>query len=87
MSTELNCKIGARSDLMGADSCGSEPAGGDEFEVLVTQASLELRSVFGSSAPESASSVARLSFSSLDGVLRSESRAKSDYRRYLLHTV
>ena len=69
MSTELNSKIGARSDSMGADTHGSEPMAGDESEVPMTQASLEVRSVFGSSAAESAASMARLSFLSLDGAL------------------
>ena len=46
MSAELNSKIGARSDSMGADTRGSEPMAGDESEVPMTQASLEVRSVF-----------------------------------------
>ena len=77
MSAELNSKIDARSEPMGADTRGSEPMAGDESEVPMTHASLEVRSVFGYSAAESASSVARLSFPSLDGALCSGSRARA----------
>ena len=62
-------ELGAWSDLMGADTRGSEPMAGDEFEVPMTQASLEARSVFVSSVVESAASVARLSLPSSDGAL------------------
>ena len=77
MSAELNSKIGARSDSMGADTCSLEPMAGDESEALMTQASLEVRYVFGYSAAESAASVARLSFPSSDGALFSGSRARA----------
>ena len=77
MSAELNSKIDARSEPMGADTRGSEPMAGDESEVLMTQASLEVRSVFGSSAAESAASVARLSFPSLNDAVCSRSRARA----------
>ena len=45
---------------MGADARGSEPMAGDESEVPVTQAPLEVGSVCGSNAAESAASVAGL---------------------------
>jgi len=77
MSAELNSKIGIQSDSMGADTRGSEPMAGDESEAAMTHASLEVRSVFGSSAGESAASVARLSFPSSDGALYSGSRARA----------
>ena len=76
MPAELNSKIGAQPDSMGVDTRGSEPMAGDESEVPMTQASLEVRSVFGSSATESAASVARLSLPFLDGALYSGSRAR-----------
>ena len=75
MSVELNSKIGARS--MGVDTRGSEPMAGDEAEVPMTHASLEVRSVFDSIVVESAASMARLSFLSLDGALCSRSRARA----------
>lgn len=75
MSAELNSKIGARSYSMGADTRGSEPMAGDESEVPMTQALLEVRSVFGSSAIESKAFVERLSLPSSDGALYSGSRA------------
>ena len=74
---ELNSKIGAQSDSMGADTRGSEPMAGDESEVPMTHASLEVRSVFGSNAAEYAASMARLSFPYLDGALCYGSRAKA----------
>lgn len=69
MSAELNSKIDAWSDSMGADTRGSEPMVGDESKVPMTHASLEVGSVFGSSAAKSAASVARLSLPSSDGAL------------------
>ena len=50
---------------------------GGESEVPMTQASLEVRSVFGSSAAESVAFVVRLSFPSSDGALFSGSRARA----------
>ena len=64
MSAELNSTIGARSGSVGADARGSEPMAGDESEVPVTQALLEVGSVCGSNAAESAAFVAGLSFPS-----------------------
>ena len=77
MSAELNSKIGACSDSMGADTRGSEPMAGDESEVPMTQASLEVRYVFGSNSVESVASVARLNLPSLDGALCYGSRASA----------
>ena len=58
MSAELNSKIGAQSGPMGADMRGSEPTAGDESKGLMTQTSLEVKSVFSSFAVECAASVA-----------------------------
>ena len=66
MSAELNSKIGAQSGSMDADVRSPEPMAGDESEVPVTQAQLDVGSVCGSSAAESAASVAGLSFPSSD---------------------
>ena len=52
MSAELNSKIGAPLDPMGADTHGSEPMTGDESEGLMTHTSLEVESMFGSNAVE-----------------------------------
>ena len=52
---------------MGVDSHGSEPVTGDESEAPMTQASLEVKSMLGSSAVESVTSMARLSLP--EGVL------------------
>ena len=65
---------GAQSDSIGMDVRGSDPVTGDESEVPMTQASLEVRSVFGSNAAKSAASVARLSLPPSDGALCSGSR-------------
>ena len=73
MSAELNSKIGARS--MGADTRGSEPMAGDESEVPMTQASLEVRSVFGSSANECMASVAGSIHPSSNGTICFGSKA------------
>ena len=77
MSEELNSKIGAQSDSMGADAHGSEPMAGDETKVSMIQSLLEVRSVFGSSAAEFAVSVARLSLPSSGGAICSGSRARA----------
>ena len=50
--------IGAQSDSIGTDASGSEPVAGDESEGPMTQISLDVKSVFGSSADECAASVA-----------------------------
>ena len=62
---------------MGADARGSEPMAGDESEVPVTQIPLEVGSVCGSDAAESAASVAGLSLASSDGAICSGSRARA----------
>ena len=67
--------IGAQSDSIGTDARGSEPMAGDESEVLLTQALLEVGSVCGSNAAESAASVEGLSFPSSDGTICSGFRA------------
>ena len=58
MSAELNSKIGAQLDPMGADTRSSEPMAGNESKVPETQISPEVRSVCGSNAAESTASVA-----------------------------
>ena len=50
--------IGSYSNSIGTDARGSEPMAGDESEGPMTQIYLEVKSVFGSSADECASSVA-----------------------------
>ena len=40
--------IGAQSDSIGTDARGSEPMAGDEYESPMTQASVEVKSVFDS---------------------------------------
>ena len=77
MSAELNSKIGARSDSMGADTRGSEPMAGEESEVPMTHASLEVRSVFSSNAAKSVASMVGLSLQSLDGAVCSGSKARA----------
>ena len=61
---------------MGADARGSEPIAGDKSEVPVTRTPLEVGSVCGSNATESAASVAGLSFPSADGAICSRSRSR-----------
>ena len=68
--------IDTQSDSIGMDARGSEPMDGDESEVLMTQAQLDVGSVCGSSAAESAASMAGLSFSSSDDEVRSGSKAR-----------
>ena len=77
MSAELNSTIDDRSSSTYADAQGSEPVAGDESMVPVTQMSLEVRSVCGSNAAESAASVAGLSFPSSDGAICSGSKARA----------
>ena len=77
MSAELNSNTGAQSGLMDTDARGPEPMAGDESEVLVTQAQLDVGSVCGSSAAESAASTAGLSIPSSDDAVRSGSRARA----------
>ena len=77
MSAELNSKIGAKSGSMDADARGPEPMAGDESEVPVTQAQLDVGYVCGLNAIESAASVAGLSFPSSDGAVCSGSRARA----------
>ena len=62
---------------MGADARGSKPMTGDESEVPVTQAPLEVGSLCGSSTAESATSPAGLTFLSSDGVICSGSKARA----------
>ena len=54
MSAELNSMIDDRSSSTYADARGSEPMAGDESEGPMTQISLEVKSVFGSSVDECA---------------------------------
>ena len=66
--------------LIKLDGCGCTWFGtyaGDEFEVLVTQAPLEVGSVCSSNAAESVASVAGLSFPSLDDATGSELRVRA----------
>ena len=49
--------IGAQSDPMGVDACGSEPMAGNESEGPRTQTSLEVESVFSAIAVECVASV------------------------------
>ena len=75
MSAALNSMIDDRSSSTYADAQGSEPVVGDESMVPVTQMSLEVRSMCGSNADQSATSVAGLSFPSSDGMICSGSKA------------
>ena len=50
---------------------------GDESGVPVAQVSCEIKSMCGSNTVESVASVAGLSFPSLDGVVRSGSKARA----------
>ena len=70
--------IGARSDSIGTDARGSEPMAGDESEGLMTQTSLEAKSVFGYIAVECVASVARSINPSLDGTICSGFKARAD---------
>ena len=70
---------------MGVDARGSEPKAGDESEVPVTQAPLEVGSVCGSNAAESVASVAGLSFPSLDGAICSVLRSEQLQALSLVH--
>ena len=76
MSAELNSKIGAQLDPMGADTRGSKPMAGDESEVPMTQTSLEVKSVFGSIAIECAASVTGSILPSSDGMIFSGLKAE-----------
>ena len=67
--------IGAQSESIGTDVLHSEPMTGDESEGPMTQISLEVKSVFGSSTDECAASVARSIHPSSDGVIYSRLRA------------
>ena len=62
---------------MYADTRGSEPVAGNESGVPVAQIPLEVGSVCGSDAAESAASVAGLSFPSSDGAICSGSKARA----------
>ena len=77
MSAELNSKIGAQLDPMGADTRGSEPMAEDESEGPTTQTSLEVKYVFGSIAVECAASVAGSILPSSDGTICTESKARA----------
>ena len=61
--------IGAQSDSIGTDARGSEPMVGDESEGPMTQISLEVKSVFGSSTDECAASVTGFIHPSSDGMI------------------
>ena len=61
--------IGAQTDSVGMDACGSEPKTGDESGGPVTQISLEVESVFGSNADECASSMAGSIHPSSEGMI------------------
>ena len=76
MSTELNSMIDARSRSSCIDAHASEPVAGNVSEVLATQISLDVGSVCGSNAAESAASMAGLSLPSPDGVICSGSKAR-----------
>ena len=69
--------IGAQSDSMGTDARGSEPVAGDESEGPMTQASLEVKSVFSSIANEYAASVAGSILPSSDGTICTGSKARA----------
>ena len=74
MFAELNSKIGAQLNPMGAYMRGSEPMTGDESEGPMTPLSQEVGSVFGSDADECAASVAGSIHPSTEGATGSESR-------------
>ena len=61
--------IGAQSGPMGTDARGSESMAGDESEGLMTQTSLEAKSVFCSTADECAASMAGSIHPSSDGTI------------------
>ena len=61
--------ISAQSDSIGTDARGSELMAGDESEGPMTQASLEVRSVFVSIAAECAAFVAGSIHPSSDGMI------------------
>ena len=67
--------IGAQSESIGTDARGSEPMIRDESEDPMTQISLEVKSVFGSSADECAASVVGSIHPSSDGAICSGSKA------------
>ena len=67
--------IGAQSDLIGTGVRGSEHVAEDESEGPMTQISLGVKSVFGSSADECAASVAGSIHPSSDGTICSGLRA------------
>ena len=77
MSEAVNSMIGAQSDLIGTDARGLEPMAGDESEGPMTQISLEVKTVFGSSTDECAVSVAGSIHPSLDGTICSGLRAEA----------
>ena len=60
---------GAQSDSIGTDVRGSDPMAGDESEGPMTHISLEMKSVFGSSADECAALVAGSIHPSSDGAI------------------
>ena len=69
--------IGAQSGSMGTDLRGSEPMAGDESEGPMTQITLEVKTVFGSSVDECAASMAGSIHPSLDGAICSGSKARA----------
>ena len=77
MSTALNSAIDGRSCSTCADAHSSELIARNEFDVPVTQALPEVRSVCGSDTVESAASVAGLSFLSSYGATCSGSKARA----------
>ena len=60
MSAAVNSITGAQSDLMGPGAYGLEPTAGHESGGPVTQASLGVESVFGSTTNECAASGAEV---------------------------
>ena len=67
--------IGAQSDSIGTDAHGSEPMAGGESEGPMTRTSLEVKSMFGSNAPECAPYVVGSIHPSSDGTICSGLRA------------
>ena len=77
MSAVLNSANDDRSCSTCVDAHSSELIARNEFDVPVTQALPEVRSVCGSDTVESAASVAGLNFPSLDGAIYSGSKARA----------
>ncbi len=67
--------VSAQSDTIGTDARGLEPMTRDDSEGPMIQTSLEVKSVFGSSADECATSMAGSIHPSSDGMICSRLRA------------